>query len=94
MKGHTKPIAVNWNDENQMLIARLGSLGRTTKSICRVTGFTPCQVTYRLAAAGIRRMDWRDGSSPIAKYAEQAASEYVTNILRAKLIRHAKGKVA
>jgi hypothetical protein len=88
----TKPIKVRWEDPTQMLVARLGSLGRTTRSICIATGFTPCQVTYRLAAAGIKRMDWRDGSSPIAKYAEQAAGEYLDNILRAKLIRHLKEK--
>jgi len=47
-------------------------------------------VTYRLAAAGIKRMDWRDGSSPIAKYAEQASSAYLDQILRQKLLRHVK----
>jgi hypothetical protein len=90
----TRPIRVNWSDPNQMTVARLGALGRTTKSICRVTGYTPCQVTYRLHAAGIKRMDWRDGSSPVAKFAEQASSDYLDQILRQKLLRHYKGKAA
>lgn len=88
----TRPIPVNWGDPNQMTVARLGSLGRTTKSICRATGFTPCQVTYRLAAAGIKRMDWRDGSSPVAKFAEQSSADYLDQILRQKLLRHHKEK--
>jgi len=42
-------------------IALLGSLGQSTKFIQRNVGMTPCQIAYRLAAAGIKRYDFRNG---------------------------------
>lgn len=47
------------------LVLKLGLSGRSTKCIMRKTGFSACQVTYRLHAGQVRRKDYRDGDVPI-----------------------------
>ena len=46
--------------------ALMGSLGFSTRLIMEHTGLTPSQVGYRLRLGGIKRSDYRNGSSEIA----------------------------
>jgi len=67
-------------------VMKFGAFGLTTKYIMRETGLSSCQVSYRLAKSGIRRMDYRNGVSPIAKLVmiqvEQAAAVELWKQLR------------
>jgi hypothetical protein len=45
----------------------------STKYIGERTGLTNCQITYRLAKAGIKRADYRNGGSDMAQRVLQRA---------------------
>lgn len=47
------------------LVLKLGIAGRSTKMIQKKTGFSACQVNYRLHVGNVRRKDYRDGEIPI-----------------------------
>lgn len=63
----TKPRRVTWLDDDDLRCALLAKLGFSTKMICETTGLTPCQVSYRLNKARIKRKDYRDGESDMAE---------------------------
>lgn len=63
----TTPKRVQWTSEEDLQCAILASLGFSTKHIMNVTGLTQCQVTYRLNKAHIKRADYRNGTSDMAK---------------------------
>ena len=44
----------------------MGALGWATDKICKHTGYSKCQVTYRLGRAEVKRADYRNGESPIS----------------------------
>lgn len=48
-------------------VAVLGEYGWTTKAISRETGLSEGQVAYRLHYAGIKRADYRNGTSATAQ---------------------------
>lgn len=47
--------------------ALLGALGLSTSYIGKETELTPCQITYRLHKANVKRADYRNGGSAFAK---------------------------
>lgn len=55
-----------WVYKEDYECAYLGALGFSTRYIMSKTGLTNGKVTYRLKKASIRRMDYRNGSSPFA----------------------------
>lgn len=63
------------NNPKDMKVAVLGSLGLSTAYIAAVTGFTSGQVIYRLTKGSVRRNDYRNGHSQIAKYVVGVATE-------------------
>lgn len=67
MGSKTKPRKVNWMDSDQLMCAYLASLGMSTKKIMEETGLSNCQITYRLKIADIKRADYRNGESEMAK---------------------------
>lgn len=65
----------------------LGAQGFSTKFLSERTGLTPCQVTYRLHAASIRRCDYRNGHSAVAKALLKTTQDTV-DALMTKHIKH------
>lgn len=60
--------AVDFIDNRKDLtVAIMGSLGFSDRYIESETGFTPGQINYRLALAGISRRAYRNGETPFAK---------------------------
>jgi hypothetical protein len=68
MKTNNKPRRVDFfgNDQDYEA-AFLGSLGFSTRCIQGNTKLSPGQITYRLRKAAIRRIDYRDGTSDMAR---------------------------
>ena len=62
----TKPIPITWRHVGQLNCVMLGSMGMSTKYIMEETGLTACQVSYQLRMAGIKRADYRNGTSAVA----------------------------
>ena len=62
----TKPRAVQLLAGDDFRCALMGSLGFSTRHIMEHTGLTPSQVCYRLRLGGIKRSDYRNGSSAVA----------------------------
>lgn len=54
-------------DPDYIRAVYMAERGASTKYIMRETGFSPCQVTYRLSASSTKRMDYRNGLTPVAK---------------------------
>lgn len=62
-----KPIRVRWTRDDELRCALLASMGFSTRYIVAETGLTPCQVSYRLNKARIKRADYRNGESDMAQ---------------------------
>lgn len=52
---------------NDVECACLALLGQTTSAIARETGLSESQVQYRVSKAGIKRWDFRNGRSTLAR---------------------------
>jgi hypothetical protein len=78
----TQPRRVNIDDETDFQCLHLGATGMSTRFIQNQTGLSPCQVTYRLQKFAIRRMDYRNGTSPIAQEVLKTAAKRTATILR------------
>ena len=59
---------VTFADVQDAECAARGLLGFTTRAIARETGLSPWQVQYRLSKARIKRQDYRNGVTAIAKH--------------------------
>jgi hypothetical protein len=74
--------------------AQLGALGFSTRFIKEKTGLSPCQISYRLRAAGLTtdaglsRQAYRNGESPFATHVLMLAQPATTGRLR-KVLRRA-----
>lgn len=67
MSNNKQPRRVDWwIYKEDYECAYLGALGFSTRYIASRTGLTSGKITYRLKKATIRRMDYRNGSSPFA----------------------------
>ena len=69
----TTPRKVNWTNDEDFQTVILAQLGFSTKFIIEKVGFTPCQVSYRLHKAGVKRSDYRNGHSVVARSVHAAA---------------------
>ena len=64
----TRALKVSFSEsETDRRVATLAEFGMSTKFICEETGLTPCQVSYRLNKAQIKRRDYRDGKNAVAE---------------------------
>lgn len=80
----TKPRQVDFlNQPQDLKAAVLAHLGFSTAFICAKTQLTPCQVSYRLRKVGVKRSDYRDGTSAFAGLAFTAVSALAANQVRA-----------
>jgi hypothetical protein len=73
------------HDEDDFECALLASLGFSTHMICDKTGLRPHQVTYRLGKGEIKRSDYRNGSSPVARAMLRQHTDIAEPVLRAQL---------
>lgn len=58
---------ITFQNVNDLEVAILGSMGFSTAFIMERTGLTKYQVVYRLTKAEVKRADYRNGHSRIAK---------------------------
>jgi hypothetical protein len=68
----------------------MASMGFSTRAIIRETGLTSSQTTYRLKKAGIKRADYRNGESYMAKFQLRHATtdpELIRRTLKLRIIR-------
>lgn len=65
----------------------LGSLGFSTGYICGQTGLRSGQVLYRLQKGGIKRLDYRNGTSPAANEVMTMASKRLALEIKDRLLR-------
>ena len=96
MRGKTKPRSVHLLAGEDFQCALMGSLGFSTRLITEQTGLTISQVGYRLRIGGIKRMDYRNGTSPVAlsmlrKAAPIAVSEVQEHLRQVLDTRNPKG---
>ncbi len=63
----------------------LGSIGWSTSAIMRETHLSPGQISYRLKKFDVRRMDYRDGISPVARSIFRRHKIIAEKALRKKL---------
>jgi hypothetical protein len=91
-----RPKAVNFltNGDDHVCVL-LASLGFSTAYICKRTGLSESQVTYRIQKAGLTlanhmsRSDFRNGSSPFSDLVLGAARQ----VADVHLIRHLKANL-
>ena len=81
----TQPQKVDMLTGFDFRCALLGSLGFSTRLITEHTGLTPGQVAYRLRLGGVRRADYRNGTSGTAAAIMRRASEMATPVVQARL---------
>lgn len=62
-----RPVDFDLNPDD-LECALLGKAGWHTQAIAEATGLTQSQVTYRLGRAGVKRADYRNGQSEMAKF--------------------------
>jgi hypothetical protein len=90
----TQPQRVDWNDERCMEVALLGDLGFSAGYIMAETGFSLCQTRYRLGKAGVKLMNYRNGTSESAATVRHAVRYSVKHSLRDRLIGKRKRRKA
>lgn len=74
-----------WSNQDDMRVLVLGKLGFSTKAITKETGLSGHQITYRLHKFAVRRLDYRNGQSDVAKYILNKTQGYVENNLLKQL---------
>jgi hypothetical protein len=83
-------LRVNWQDETQMRIAILAAMGQSNRSIMRYVDLSEGQINYRLLLArkrGVRRTDFRNGESALAKQIIKRSMLYVTGVVEARMLK-------
>lgn len=68
---------ITFLDAEDLEVVVRGALGQSTKAIQSKTRLTPCQITYRLAKANIRRMDYRNGESSVARQVRDTVGKQI-----------------
>ena len=85
----TPPRRVDWwIYKEDYECAYLGALGFSTRYIQSKTGLSHGKIGYRLKKAMIRRMDYRDGVSPLAKVILQSVRPLMQKEVNAFLSDH------
>lgn len=87
------PRRVNWQDGDDFECAHLGALGFSTTHISSHTGLSAHQITYRLHKAGIRRVDFRNGTSPFAQIVLDLTRKKTVGMLRYDLESYGKVQI-
>lgn len=72
----TLPRRVHWSQKEDFDVLVLGTLGFSTRFIKSQTGFTDCQVGYRLKKGDVKRATYRNGDSDIATMVLSNASNW------------------
>lgn len=72
-------------DETDNLCCFLGAMGQATDVIVKELGLTKHQVTYRLQKGGVRRIDWRNGTSPVYKKVMEIAANKARRTMTAAI---------
>jgi hypothetical protein len=73
----TKPIPLNWKDPEQLRAAVLAGMGFSNECIRHYCPtLTDGQIGYRVHKSGLKRSDYRNGTSFIAKYVIQKTGSY------------------
>lgn len=78
---------ITFLDATDLEVAVRGALGQSTKAIQMKTRLTPCQITYRLAKAGIKRIDYRNGETQLSRQVYNEMGERIGDRLQATLSR-------
>jgi len=77
---HTHTVVFRTGSDED-IAAQLALAGQSTKAIMLETGLTQCQVIYRLHKAGVKRADFRNGTSMVAQktlpYIRRVAAQQV-----------------
>lgn len=63
----------------------LGSLGYSSLYIQKQTGYSIGQIQYRLSKLRVRRSDYRNGHSKLAKFVLTVSSEEASRLLNGKI---------
>lgn len=79
-------------DLDDFRVVMLGTLGKSTRYIVRTTDMTPCQVTYRLKQAQVKRADYRNGTSAYDRLIMRSVDYDLTLALRRALKHQFGGK--
>ncbi len=79
-------------NQDDIRAALLGSLGFSTDYIMSRTKLTMSQVIYRLGKASIKRMDYRNGVSPIANIVFRQLHHRVHEQIQSQLLEAQKEK--
>lgn len=58
---------ITWSSDEDLQCAILGALGFSTHYIMEMTGLSACQISYRLRKGTIKRADYRNGESEMAR---------------------------
>jgi len=82
---------IKWN-KNDKNAVRLVALGYANLLITRITGLTPGQILWRSKLMGVRRSDYRNGTSRLAQYVVNRTLEYTDKEI-ANRIRAVEGKI-
>jgi hypothetical protein len=72
------------------LCCALGQLGLSTETIAAQTGLSVHQVTYRLGVGHVKRADYRNGTSPIARRVMDFAKRQLEPAIEKQLIKALK----
>ena len=75
-----------WLHKSDYECAYLGALGMSTRYIESKTDLTPGKISYRLKKASLKRMDYRNGTSPVAK----TVLKFIRPLVLAELNSHLK----
>src|SRR3546814_3657509 len=71
LSNRPRPVDFEKNVTDQD-VGDIGEAGWHTRAIAEATGLTPSQVLYRLRQAGVKRANYRNGDSDMAKIMLQA----------------------
>ncbi len=66
---------VDLKELNNRICINLARMGFSDKLIQQRTGFTPCQIHYRLSKAGVTRREYRLGESEIGQMVVNGTEE-------------------
>lgn len=83
-------MRIHWTSDEDLQCAILGGMGFSTKMIAERTGLSPCQISYRLNKASIKRRDYRDGTSDVADRMLSfipKSKQHTRDLLRLKVIQ-------
>lgn len=76
------------NDGDDRMCLLLAMKGRSNQNIRQETDLSDGQISYRLRSYEIKRVDYRDGVSPLAKAVDKVASGIADRQLNQHLKTH------